>query len=31
MESTYATTDALEKGRDELDVGGGKELKSDVA
>ncbi len=31
MESTYATTDALEKGRDELDVGGGEELKSDVA
>jgi hypothetical protein len=23
--------DALEKGRDELDVGGGKELESDVA
>jgi hypothetical protein len=31
MESTYATTDALEKGRDELDIGGGKELESDVA
>jgi hypothetical protein len=31
MESTYAMMDALEKRRDELDVGGGEELKSDVA
>jgi hypothetical protein len=31
MESTYAMMNALEKGRDKLDIRGGEELKSDVA